>query len=269
MKALAYLLIFTMSLFSGCGKTDKGQNNKTETDTGIAFEYHANGKIKTEISVVGQLRNGVTKNYDNQGRLLSEVNYTNNVREGMAKNYYAKSGKLNSTLEYKNGIKTGNEIWYYESGQAYRVSPFVNGKIAGIQKLYYQNGSIKAEVPYQEGYPGIGLKEYNKDGSLKTGYPKIIISKEDYLKTANKILLRISLSNNSSNVKFYKGKLKDGFLHSKAILLVNQNGVAQVDYNIPSGTSIKESIVISCNYKTPSGNPCVLSRTYSFEVNNN
>jgi antitoxin component YwqK of YwqJK toxin-antitoxin module len=268
MKNIFILVILFATAFWACENPSERSSNKKKTNLDVITEYHSNGKIKSETSVSGQLRQGITKNYDREGRLLSELNYVNNVREGMAKNYYP-SGKLNSTLEYKNGIKEGNEIWYYESGKEFRVSPFVNGKIDGIQKLYYESGQLMAEVPYKEGYPGIGLKEYQKDGILVTDYPRIVIDKKDYLTYGNKILLQITLSNNSEDVTFYKGSLTDGkYLNKELLALATLNGFTQIDYNMPKGTSLKQNLIISCKYKTPMGNPLVISRAYSFQAVN-
>jgi antitoxin component YwqK of YwqJK toxin-antitoxin module len=267
---LFILLAFTLLVFS-CGKTVQNgkKTEKPQKDESVVKEYYSNGKIKTEISAKGQLRQGPTRNYDRNGLLLSEVNYNNNIMDGMATNYYAKSGKINSTFIYKKGIKEGDEIWYYESGKPYRVSPYVNGKIEGIQKHYYEDGKLQAEVSYKNGMAGIGLKEYKPDGSLIKDYPVITIRKEDHLKNANKIILIISLSNNKSTVKFYKGDLLDGkYLHEKLFSMATQEGRAEMDYNVTPGTMIKQNIVISANYKTPMGNPYVITKHYKVEAAN-
>jgi hypothetical protein len=235
----------------------------------VLKEFHGNGMLKTEVSVVGDLREGLTKNYDRQGRLLSQVRYVHNQKEGTAINFYAETGKINSTLEYRDGIKHGDEKWFYESGSVYRVSPYVNGVINGLQKLYYENGRPMAEIPYQNGLPGRGLKEYNADGSLVTGYPTLTIRKEDHLKDANKILLVIFLSNNAENVKFYKGTLKDNkYLDKKLLLLATQKGITQVDFNIPPGAMLTQTIYITANYKTPMGNPLILHKQYNLQAFN-
>jgi hypothetical protein len=262
---LAALLVFSFS----CKKPSPELMEAAVSDTAIVKEYYSTGTIKSEISAIGQLRQGWTRNYDQSGRLISEVFYVDNVREGPARNYYAKSGKLNSTLQYKNGIKEGDEIWYYESGQPYRISPFVNGQIEGIQRLYFENGEIMAEVPYKAGMPGMGLKEYKADGTLITDYPKLVIRREDHLRQANKVLLMISLSEPAKEARFYKGPLKEGkYLHKELLLLASPNGIAQIDYNIPPGAAVNQSVVIAVNVKTRYGNPLVMSKTFNLQVIN-
>jgi antitoxin component YwqK of YwqJK toxin-antitoxin module len=267
---LSLAIIMAMLAFS-CGKTvqDGKKAESKSKDDSVVKEYYSNGKIKTEISAKGQLRHGPTKNYDRTGLLLSEVNYTDNIMDGQATNYYAKSGKINSTFFYVKGIKEGDETWYYESGKPYRVSPYVKGKIEGIQKHFYEDGKLQAEVSFKNGYAGTGLKEYKPDGTLITDYPTIDIRKEDHLKNANKIILIISLSNNSSNVKFFKGSLLDGkYLQEDMLTLATQEGKAEMDYNVTPGSMIQKDIVITANYKTPMGNPYVIMRRYRVEAAN-
>jgi len=258
----------SMLLFFSC-KKDNPERSENKSDTLVVKEYFSNRKVKTEISAIGDLRQGWTRNYDMEGRLLSEVFYINNVREGTARNYYAASGKLNSTLEYRNGIKQGNETWYYESGKPYRVSPFVNGFIEGTQKLYYEDGRRLPEVPYKGGYPGIGLKEYRKDGTLVQAYPKVEIRREDHLKDANKVILFIKLSDDTKDVKFYKGSLYEGkYLQKDLFSLATQDGSTRIDYNIRPGTAVNQKVTIIAHFKTRFGNPLILSKTYNLQVVN-
>jgi antitoxin component YwqK of YwqJK toxin-antitoxin module len=271
MKNNLFILLLMTLLVISCGKTEQNEKktDKKSKDESVVKEYYSNGKIKTEISAKGQLRQGPTRNYDRNGLLLSEVNYDNNIMDGMVTNYYAKSGKVNSTFIYKKGIKEGDEIWYYESGKPYRVSPYINGKIEGIQKHYYEDGKLQAEVNYKNGYAGTGLKEYKPDGSLVNDYPTIIIRKEDHLQNANKIILIISLSNNKTTVKFYKGNLLDGkYLHEDMFSMATQEGKAEMDYNVMPGTRITKDIAVAANYKTPMGNPYVIIKRYRVEAAN-
>lgn len=270
MKNNLFIILALAAIVMSCGKPGK-KNDKSASgnESGVVKEYYSNGKVKTEISAVGQLREGLTKNYDREGRLLSQVNYVKNVMDGTATNFYAKTGKINSTLVYKNGIKEGDETWYYESGKPYRISPYIKGKIEGTQKLYYENGQLMAEVPYKNGFAGAGLKEYNQDGSLVKDYPTIVIQREDHLKNANKVLLIISLSNKDYKVKFYKGSLQKGnFLHDQLLTLATQEGSTQMDFNVPPGAMLKQDISITANYKTPKGNPYIITKHYLLNVSN-
>lgn len=283
MKSYAALVLLVFAILAaGCTKekfnklknaVSKETKNDSVVDTSavkVLKEYFSNGKVKTETSAKGNLRHGLTKNYDRDGHLLSQVNYVNNTREGMATNFYP-SGKVNSTLVYKNGIKVGDEIWYYESGQPYRVTPYVNGIANGIQKYYYEDGKIKAELPLKKGDPGLGLKEYKPDGSLITDYPKLVITQKDFIANANKVIINIELSDPRATVKFYRGSLDEGkYITDKLLTLATQNGIAQIDFNVPPGSQVNQKVIISANVKTKFGNSLILTKTVSVNaVNNN
>lgn len=265
------ILFFAMALLLfACGQ--KSENKKTEeipAGTDVIREYFSNGKLKSEVTAVKGMRQGPTRNYDRDGLLLSEVNYVDNKKEGTATNYYSKTGKVNSTLIYKNGIKEGDETYYYESGRIYRISPYVNGKIEGLQKFFYEGGQLQAEIPYLNGFAGKGTKEYKQDGTLITGYPEIYVQKENHLKDANKVLLIISLTDNDTRVKFYSGDLLDGkYLHKGLLELATQEGSTQIDFNIPPGATIHKTLHLVARYKSPWGNPVILTKTYSFQISN-
>jgi antitoxin component YwqK of YwqJK toxin-antitoxin module len=261
-------IVLTALIAFSCSSTDS-KNRNAESDDNIVKEYYGNGILKTEISVKDSLRDGPTKNYDNQGRLLSEVNYINNVKEGTVTNYYAESGKVSSVFEYRAGVKQGDEIWYYENGKEYRITPYVDGKMNGVQKYYYETGELMAEVPYYNNWPGKGLKEYNKDGSLVTGYPTIAISKEDHLANANSVLLKFSLSDKSTDVVFYRGKLYQGiYLSDELSTMATQNGMTQISFNLPKGARVDQNVDIVANYKTKYGIPCILTTTYRLQIYN-
>lgn len=268
MKRHLFIVIVLFVIGYSCSKSAKNEDEKG-SQVYVIKEYHSNGQVKTEINAVGEFREGPTRNYDRYGRLLSEVNYIHNVREGIAKNYYANSGKLHSSLIYVNGVKNGDEIMYYENGQIYRISPYINGEITGTQKLFYENGQLMAEIPYKMGYPGEGLKEFKEDGTLIKDYPRLVIRQENHLRDANMILLVISLSNNFTDVKFYKGPLEDGkYLHKSLFLLATQNGVTQINYNIQPGSMLSEVVVVTSNYKTQFKNPYIIHKSITLKIFN-
>jgi hypothetical protein len=126
-----------------------------------------------------------------------------------------------------------------------------------------------AQIPYKDGYPGTGLKEYKMDGTLVTDYPTLIIRKEDHLQDANKILLLIKLSNNAEEVRYYRGSLTDGrYLNAKLLVLATQLGTTQIDFNVPPGALVRQTVVLTANYKTKMGNPLILKNAYSLQAYN-
>ncbi len=280
MKTYPFIVLIGLLMVISCGNADEQVRSATQilsqtrkADTSqitVVKEYFSNGSIKSEIEAKGSLRHGKTKNYDRYGHLISEVTFANNNREGLATNYYP-SGKMSSTLNYKNNIKQGDEIWYYESGKPYRVTPYINGKSNGIQKFYYENSKLMAEVPYKNGNPGVGLKEYNKDGSLVTDYPRLIIQQKDYIEKANKVIITVKLSKPETNFKLFRGTLDEGkYLPKGLLMMAMRDGSSQLDINVPPGTAVRQTEIITAQLKTKFGNPLILTKKwYVSAVNNN
>ncbi len=270
MKSPIYLSIILCISISACDfsimYTKKNAKNGNNKEIQIVRKYFKNGKLKSEISVKGNLRHGVTKNYSKNGKLLSEVNYSNNKKHGLTINYYS-SGKVHSKLNYVNGFKNGESFWYYENGQVYRVNPFLNGKLHGIQKYYYENGQLMAEVPYKIGLPGMGLKEYTKGGKLISGYPKIVFKEIDQVAISDKFTLIISLSEKASKVKFYIDDLDEGrYLKKYMFEIPSERGIATKVYEVPIGFVKLQKINVVAKITTDMGNPYITQQNYNLAL---
>lgn len=257
------VFVFTSCNFIKQKAGTEKSKTPSKDETRIVRRYFEDGSIKSEISVKGNLRDGITKNYSKYGYLMSEVSYVNNKKDGPAVNYYS-SGKVHSKLMYKNGVKNGDSFWYYKSGKVFRINPFINGKLDGIQKFYYENGGIMAEVPYKNGQPGLGTKEYTEKGELMKNYPTIKIEKLDQVYQHQSIILKMHLSNNSTRVKFYIGNLMDGrYLDENTPGVSERGGVGTKEYRVTPGTEKTENINIIAVYTTNFGMPYVTQKKYN------
>ncbi len=267
MKILTFTAFALLLLFSSCDSADSG--NKTGNkgnDIHVVRKYFSTNELKAEITVKGNVRHGLTKNYSKRGKLLSTVNYLNGKKEGKTTNYYP-SGKVHSTMIYRNNLKNGDAVWYYENGKPYTVNPFINNKLNGIQKKYYKNGKILAEIPYKEDQPGTGLKEYTGEGKLITKYPRIIIEEINRVESENKFIIRIYLSNRSSNVKFYIDELYDGrYLKEYMYEIQTRQGMATRTYEVPPGYVKFQKMSIIAKVNTHLGNPYIIQRTYNLAI---
>ena len=272
MKGFKFKILLIISgmliSFGSCNelfkKSGKGKSSaEKQSDIKIVKEYFANHQLKSEISVRGKMREGITKNYNKSGNLISEVNYSNNKLDGLSTNYYA-SGKVHSTIMYKNGVKNGETVWYYESGKVFRVTPFTDGEINGIQKFYFEDGKPMAEVPYKNGQPGIGTKEYSKEGNLITKYPTIKFDEINHILVEDKLILKVRLSNNSYRVEFFKGNLADGkYLSDNLTEIPDNRGVCTFEYYVPSGYVKNEKLNFVVKYKTDYDLPYIMQKSYN------
>lgn len=152
---------------------------------------------------------GVKKYYD-KGKLVKETSLKDGMKDGICKNYYD-DGRLKRTIWYKNGVKEDTAKWFYRTGEVYRATPYKNDKIHGLQMKYYKTGYKQAILPYKNGLRTQGLKEFFPDGRELTTSIQINHEIKDEYNTNDPIVKVFTrLSNESVNVRFYKGSLIDG-----------------------------------------------------------
>jgi hypothetical protein len=216
------------------------------------------------------VQDGLVKDYFSNGKLRAEINYKKGKRHGKAKQYY-KDGKLFQEIDYANDLKHGIARKYYENGKLFQETPYDSGQIHGIQKKYHTNGNLVAEIPYDYDNPCMGLKEYGTDGSPRKSYPTIIVTPVDNILRDGKYILKISMSNHTKNVEYYKGTLLSrGCLSNFMgnIFESEEKGVGEIVYPLPSGSFIMEEINIVAKVKTLQGNYYITQKRYNVAVDN-
>ncbi len=224
---------------------------------------------KTDKSKSDDNKSTVLKSYyEKSGALKSEMTIKNKKKNGPAKKYYP-TGELHTLVNYVDNVKEGEAIWYYKNGHPYRVTKYVNGKKEGIRKIYYENGKLQAEIPYKNNEPIEGLKEYNVKGVLITYYPKIVFDTQNNLLVNNKFILICRMSNNSKNVTFFQEIVTDSNPQKRKIEVQTKNGIAKIEFHIPSLTKIDKEIIIYAHLKSAMGNPYITKKIYKLKVDSN
>lgn len=170
--------------------------------------------------------------------IVNEITYKNGVRNGLMKEFY-ESGKLRRTFWFVNGVRQDSVKWYYEEGQVYRSTPIKNDTINGVQKQYYRTGKLKARLTFINGLRAPKLEEFKPDGKLVTGYPDLNISITDEYKSKGLYRINLSLSDKSTNVKYYRGDFSKGVFDTAnyvKIKVVNGIGTLNLKKSKPEST---------------------------------
>ena len=253
------LCIFLLSCQSKTGK---------KIEEGVAYEYYADGKVKSETQVKDTLAHGLMKNYDRDGNVMSVYTFNMGKQDGPAVSYYP-NGNLNLKMYYKDGKREGITQWYYDTGELFRTIPYKNGDINGIKTSYYKDGTIMSEAPFLDDMPGIGLKEYNKKGELLKDDTKIIITEENRLFAENRFTLYISLNNPKPGANYYLGELIEGkYLSPNQWQLPLNDNKGYYNINLEKGKFRMETLIFTVSYKTSKSNYRIISRTYNLAIDN-
>jgi len=206
---LTYLLLFSL-LASSCIDKEGGEST---------------GSKKND-----EEEKAVVKKYYNEGKLVKEVTFKYDIRNGICRNYYS-DGRLKRTIWYENGRKEDTAKWFYREGMVYRATPYSSNEIHGVQTKYYKNGRVQATLPYKNGLRMQGLREYLPDGRDEGGYPDIDYMIKDASNEDPPVIKIITrLTNESVNVKFFRGRLVDGvFDPAKCTDITTSSGMGYLE----------------------------------------
>jgi|WetSurMetagenome_2_1015567.scaffolds.fasta_scaffold69087_3 hypothetical protein len=191
--------------------------------------------------------------YKKGGIKAKEVEYKNGIKDGMTKTYYP-GLILEQEIPYVNGKKNGIAKWYYTDGYVFRTTPYENDTINGEQLQYYKSKKVKARIKYINGLRFPKVDEYNMDGTKITNYPKLVYRINDNYKDKGSIKIFVEMSDNSEEVKFYRGDFVKGLLDLNACIpLMQTSTTGYVDLKKTIGASL-DSVHVIGSYLTPFGN---------------
>jgi hypothetical protein len=119
--------------------------------TGVWFEYHCNGKVRSRVTFANGRPHGPAKVFHENGKIMEEGNWQNNRWIGTYRLYYDNGQPQHEFVFNESGRRQGNQKYYYESGELAIEGNFENGKESGVIREYYENGDLKAEKTYNDG----------------------------------------------------------------------------------------------------------------------
>jgi hypothetical protein len=267
MKNIFSITVVTLLLIA-CDSPLFSKKDKLPPGVQIVREYYPNRKIKSVLRVKENKRHGLCKYYYQDGSLRAEYHYRYNRLHGTCTDYY-KNGEIKLVGHYVNNKLNGLMTSYYKSGSMMYEAEYVDGKKHGVKKRYYENGKLMSTNNYYLGKAGKGLKEYTSDGKRITNYPEIEIKEVNRLAMEGTLYLKISLSNNSSNVTFYITELNnEKYLPSHAEPIEKEGNIATVEYYVAKGSVLMKEINVVARYKTKLGNFYLISRKYPIAAKN-
>jgi hypothetical protein len=249
MKFWSVTLVVILAALLSCTESDssrKTKKSKERTSDGVVKNYYANGKIKAEVPVKNGKRHGIAIQYYQNGKKHVEMTYVNGKNHGMTKRYY-------------------------ENGNLYEETEYRDGEMHGTRKKYREDGKLSTEATFFKGQPCAGLKEYLTDGKLKKNYPTIVVESIDKTIKEGKYTLRFRMSDRSTNVTFYHGRLTDNCMNELLEyekIRETSRGVAEFDYELPPGFFVMEEFPVIAKVKTPLGNFYLATKTHNVAIEN-
>lgn len=212
--------------------------------------------------------NGMQKFYYPDGELYLEGSFKDSIPQGLFKQYF-KNGQLFEEAPYENGVLHGTLRRYFENGKLSMEIPYDSGKVHGVKKKFRKDGTIAYEAPFFLDQPCVGLKEYFLSGKVVDNYPKILVTEENQTLKENRFSLRLKMSK-PGKVSWYTGSLTNGKYIGKdaEAVYTERDGSGRIDFLLPPGAVIMESVNTIAKYKTDLGNFHITQQKYNVGVEN-
>ncbi len=139
-------------------------------------EWHANGQLKVESSIVGGVADlntqaeeswifdGHSKAWNEDGLLLADILYSKGDIEGEA-SYYHHNGRIWKLSPYSKNQKDGIEKIYLDDGTLFLTTQYLKGTKEGPAVRYWGKNQIAFQEVYLEGAL-IDAQYFDKRGEL-------------------------------------------------------------------------------------------------------
>ncbi len=151
-RILSFVLLAL--LLDSCSKTEK--------------EYYPDGTIKSEVTMRGDKKNGLSTYYFENGNKELEMNYKDNQLDGVYEKFDIEGNRLEST-EFVAGKKNGKTSTFYSNGKVATIAFFKNDVIDGEYFEYHPNGQLKVKGQYSAGLFDGDWEYYEAEG-IRVGY---------------------------------------------------------------------------------------------------
>ena len=157
---------------------------KEFTNITIDKEYYIGAKVKSEMTLVNGIPNGIYRKYTKEGEVIEAKLYRNGFvtgkgiidKQGKRQNewvdYYVRPMHVDSGYSkkasgnYKDGVKIGKWVYYHENSTVEQEGQYLQGKPHGIWKWYFDNGQLLRKEEFTKGVENGFITEYSDSGEV-------------------------------------------------------------------------------------------------------
>jgi antitoxin component YwqK of YwqJK toxin-antitoxin module len=181
MKKL-FLIISLITIISACNHSQNKRNviaryatggerivleykDPVDSSTYTFNEYYVNGRQRTKVDFVKNIKTGEQKYYRQNGTLSASIIFSDNGKTENRKEF-CENGKTSFEGKFEDGLFQGVITWYYCSGAIRKQCNEVDGKENGHWVTYFENGKIEEEGDYYYGIKTGMWKTYDSTGKL-------------------------------------------------------------------------------------------------------
>lgn len=155
---MRYLIIIFSLIVMGCS------NLKLNSEHSVT--YYENGKIKSDITVIGGVKNGIVLNYFEDGNLAVKGYFSENKRDKKWYFYDENTKKLAAIENYKNGELEGEQFYYYPNGSLKLKGSYKDNIRIGFWQMYDEEGNLTIQNIFLDGEKVISVALFHENGNI-------------------------------------------------------------------------------------------------------
>ena len=142
----------------------KGRTFNFTLSSSYKKEYHENGELRFEGSVIEDNKEGTCKWYHDNGQLSKLTIWHNDLPTGKFLMYYP-NGQKSTEANAINGIKEGKATLWHDNGQIKEVLYYSNDMITGDFISYHPNGQIHEKGTFENSERVGDWEKYDEYGT--------------------------------------------------------------------------------------------------------
>ncbi|NQX81229.1 MAG: RDD family protein [Flavobacteriaceae bacterium] len=128
-------------------------------------EYHENGKLSFEGSLIGGQKAGTCKWYFDNGQIKELTIWHAGSKIGKVLHYHSNGQKAVEAFASSNGVKEGKATLWHENGQVSEYLYYSNNMITGSYLSYHPNGQLHEKGTYENSIRVGNWEIYDENGN--------------------------------------------------------------------------------------------------------
>lgn len=155
---MRYFIIILSIFIIGCSNLSLNR----EKD----ITYYENGRVRSDITLVDGIKNGVALNYFEDGSLAVKGYFSEDKRDKKWYFYDENTKKLSAIENYKLGDLEGEQFYYYPDGKLKLKGSYKDNVRTGFWQMYDEDGKLTVQNIFLDGEKVISVALFQSNGNI-------------------------------------------------------------------------------------------------------
>lgn len=153
---MKYLMIIFSLVIIGCSNVNKKHQ----------IDYYNNGQIRSDITLIENIKNGEVLTYFEDGSLAVKGYFTKNKRDKKWYFYDENTKKLIAVENYIDGKLEGEQLYYYPDGKLKVKGDYKEDNRVGFWQMYDEDGRLSVQNIFLDGEQVISVAIFQENEKI-------------------------------------------------------------------------------------------------------